>query len=76
MGNSIGRTKQLQKLHNIPNHWFKDTLNEEENYNFYKLGVHHKSCNGTNIEDVDMDGKTISVGYLKYPLEIVRLHTH
>ena len=51
MENSIGRTKKLQKLHNIPNHWFKDTLNEEDNYNFDKLGIHHKSCNGTNIED-------------------------
>ena len=49
MGNYIGRTKQLQDLHNIPNHWFKSELNEDEYYD--KLGVHHNSCNGTNIED-------------------------
>ena len=49
MGNSLGRTKQLQQLHNIENHWFKDKLDDFESYD--KLGVHHKLCNGTNIED-------------------------
>ena len=49
MENSLSRTEQLQQLHNIPNHWFKDKLEVQENYD--KLGVHHKSCNGTNIQN-------------------------
>ena len=49
MENSIPIAEQLDYLLNIPNHWFKSQLNKDENFD--KLGVHHKSCNGTNIEN-------------------------
>ena len=43
MGNHIGKTVILQRLHNIPNHWFN------HNNEFDNIGVHQENCDGINM---------------------------